>query len=627
MAKGSYKVYYMEEELELDESHYDVLGIFIGEKAVSIEITADCSKLTTAVKRFSEGYKAAVADGVIPETLVKAFSRYHLETLVEDAREMGEPLENTFYGVAKYSDGRVDSVFAMEDDMGVYYIYLTLPYGMNGIVKDFPTVYVDSCTTETPDYSGDERLLKGYCEAAMKVAKANIKDLREEISELKADFDKKQAAVDELTGKKERGEYYYEPALLHAIDIAKTASDKLDAKKAELDEFKAALKKAKATLAEIGKPAAEVWTVDNDGSNDDPEEDEVPVVMVAEDSDEDDDLPDEYWIISEPAAAPKNLVEVEVLVTGGTENEMEDIYRYGVALKDDWGSLLEVDRDENETGVVVSFIGTAPETLIDDLRAYVSQTSATFDGTVKAAEEIMAAPIKKFEAVPAKKSAAAPVKKSKTAPTAKPRKMLKIEMTAYAPTCYQLDRLRTLLIQLDKKGKIDVDHGGWLDAEIAGDVAPLTFTARIPSSTYDIIADAAKYDNIALRGTINGKPVADGETENPILNTDADIAKARATVEKERAIFKIADAELNKLQMNFLAAVDELDACEIAAKRGAETAAAQLKKLETRYVEAKKALSAAHVRTSEARNALQRAEERLANCIRNKTSLYLESVA
>lgn len=236
MANGKYKVYYTEEELELDVENcrYDVLNIFIGEDKFSIEITADCRKLSTAAKRFSEGYKAAVADGVIPATLVEYLRSYHLETLVEDARE-GDPL---------------------------------IPYEVNGIKKDFPTVYVDSFTTEKPDYSGNETLLKGSCEAAVKVAKANIKNLREEISELKADFDKKQAVVDELTGKKERGEYYYEPDLPRAVNIANLASDTLNSKKAELDEFKVALEKAETALTAIGKPVVEIVTVDDYATSD-----------------------------------------------------------------------------------------------------------------------------------------------------------------------------------------------------------------------------------------------------------------------------------------------------------------------------------------------------------------------
>ena len=270
MANGKYKVYYTEEELDLDVEKccYDVLNIFIGEDRFTIEITADCRKLSTAAKRFSEGYKAAVADGVIPATLVEYLRSYHLETLVEDAREMGEPLEYTFYGVEKYPDGTFDSAFVAEDLEDSQYIYLLIPYERNGIKKDFPTVYVDSFTTEKPDYSGNKTLLKGSCKAAVKVAKANIKNLREEISELKADFDKKQAVVDELTGKKERGEYYYEPDLPRAVNLANIASDTLNAKKAELDEFKVALEKAEATLAAIDKPAVEIMTVDDDASSD-----------------------------------------------------------------------------------------------------------------------------------------------------------------------------------------------------------------------------------------------------------------------------------------------------------------------------------------------------------------------
>ena len=105
--------------------------------------------------------------------------------------------------------------------------------------------------------------------------------------------------------------------------------------------------------------------------------------------------------------------------------------------------------------------------------------------------------------------------KAMAAPVANPQPPLNVKLTAYAPTRFQLSRLRTLLIHLDA-ASIDINNEGWFDSEISGDVAPLTFTAEIPSSTYDIIADAA------------------GETENPIIGTDADIAKARAPPYDER---------------------------------------------------------------------------------------------
>ena len=197
-----YHVYHSEEELEFDLDNdnyrYNTLNIYIGEHSFSIEMSADCRRLTTAVKRFSEGYKAAVADGVIPETLVKEISCYHLETLVEDAREMGEPLENTFYGIGELNDGTFVSAFELENEVeDSFYIRLTLPYEINGIEKNFPTVYVEDYFT-TPE----------------------------------------------------------EP---------------------------------------------EIITVDDDGSNDEPDEDEeIKATPVSEDAeDEDDDLPDEYWIVKE----------------------------------------------------------------------------------------------------------------------------------------------------------------------------------------------------------------------------------------------------------------------------------------------------------------------------------------
>ena len=85
-----YHVYHSEEELEFDLDNdnyrYNTLNIYIGERSFSIEMSADCRRLTTAVKRFSEGYKAAVADGVFPAAIAKFLKSYHLETLVEDAR-------------------------------------------------------------------------------------------------------------------------------------------------------------------------------------------------------------------------------------------------------------------------------------------------------------------------------------------------------------------------------------------------------------------------------------------------------------------------------------------------------------------------------------------------------------
>lgn len=227
-----YHVYHSEEELEFDLDNdnyrYNTLNIYIGEHSFSIEMTADCRRLTTAVKRFSEGYKAAVADGVFPAAIAEFLKSYHIGTLVEDAREMGEPLEYNFYGISELNDGTFVNAFELENEVeDSFYIRLTAPYEINGIEKNFPTVYVDCFTASE------------------------------------------------------------EP---------------------------------------------EIVTVDDDGSNDEPDEDEeIKATPVSEDAeDEDDDLPDEYWIVKEEmkmknaqititaanSAAAKKMVTEIVKATG-----------------------------------------------------------------------------------------------------------------------------------------------------------------------------------------------------------------------------------------------------------------------------------------------------------------------
>lgn len=208
-----YHVYHSEEELEFDldndKYRYNTLNIYIGEHSFSIEMSADCRRLTTAVKRFSEGYKAAVADGVFPAAIAEFLKSYHIGTLVEDAREMGEPLEYNFYGISELNDGTFVNAFELENEVeDSFYIRLTAPYEINGIEKNFPTVYVDCFTASE------------------------------------------------------------EP---------------------------------------------EIVTVDDDGSNDEPDEDEeIKATPVSEDAeDEDDDLPDEYWIVKEE----KKMKNAQITIT------------------------------------------------------------------------------------------------------------------------------------------------------------------------------------------------------------------------------------------------------------------------------------------------------------------------
>lgn len=310
----------------------------------------------------------------------------------------------------------------------------------------------------------------------------------------------------------------------------------------------------------------------------------------------------------------ENLVDVEIKVTGGKTGELEDIYRYGAALiaEERW-ELIEADYEEAETGVTaVNFIGTAPETLIDNLRSYVGKTSAKFDESVKPAEEYpeTETPPRKLDRLPDEN------------PPRKINRLLNVRLTATSPTRFELQQFHTLLVHLGAC----VDHERWLRDAMAGDVGSLVFKAKITAETLESILGAIRFSGITLKGTINGARVNETIYASPILETDADIQHCASVVEAKRAACKIAAAKVNEIDEKYCAIVDELEELDFSELSDGEIDAkyASLKE-ERKKLDAP--LCKANARYYRAREALQRADENLANCIRNKTSLYLESIA
>lgn len=177
--------------------------------------------------------------------------------------------------------------------------------------------------------------------------------------------------------------------------------------------------------------------------------------------------------------------------------------------------------------------------------------------------------------------------------------LLIVNLTATHPTRFELTQLRTLLIHLDANymGEILINHEDWLEDELAGNVGTLEFTAKITPDILSRILGAIKYSGITLSGTINGEPVSETIYSSPILETDADICKARATAEQKRAAFKAAESKARELTEKFFTIGRAVDA----------------------------ALGKANIRRDKALAAMRRADEKFANCIRNKTILYYEA--